>query len=197
MEYPDNALTYYLHDSINHDDAIDLLYDKYKYIIEVLLCKYKRVFYALNIDVEEVKQEANLAFSYAIYNYNENKDTSLNTFITLCVERKIRNIIKSHETIKSKVISETISLNGNNNDISLENFIGDETYEPLKKIENIDMLKYINKEVKNLLSTSELEVYNLMIQGLNYHEIANILKKTPKQIDNSIQRIRIKLKKLK
>lgn len=195
MEYPDNELTYYLHDNDNTEDARDLLYDKYKYIIEVLLNKYKRVFYALNIDIDEVKQEANLAFSYAIYNYNDEKDTSLSTFITLCVERKIRQVIKSYETIKSKVYSESVSLNGN--DVSLENFIGDDTYEPLKKIENIDTIKFINNEVKMILSKNELEVYNLMIKGLSYQEIAVILKKTPKQIDNTIQRIRIKLKRLK
>lgn len=196
MEYPDNELTYYLHDNDNTEDARDLLYDKYKYIIEVLLNKYRRVFYALNIEIEEVKQEANLAFSYAIYNYDEDKETSLSTFITLVVERKIRQVIKSYETLKSKVHSETISLNGNN-DVGLEDFIGDETYEPFKKIENIDTIKYINSEVKTLLSNSELKVYNLMIKGLNYQEIASALNKTPKQIDNSIQRIRIKLKKLK
>ena len=195
MEYPDNELTYYLHDNDNTEDARDLLYDKYKYIIEVLLNKYKRVFYALNIDIDEVKQEANLAFSYAIYNYNDEKETSLSTFITLCVERKIRQVIKSYETVKNKIYSEAISLNGK--DVSLENFIGDETYEPLKKIENIDTIKFINNEVKMLLSKSELEVYNLMIQDLSYQEIAVILNKTPKQIDNTIQRIRIKLKKLK
>ena len=70
MEYPDNELAFYLQD--NNEDAIDIVYDKYKYIIEVLINKYKRVFYALNIEMEEVKQEANLAFSYAIYNYDEN-----------------------------------------------------------------------------------------------------------------------------
>ena len=195
MEYPDSELEFYLHD--NNEDAVDIVYEKYKYIIEVLLNKYKRVFYALNIDTEEVRQEANLAFSSAIYSYNQDKDTSMSTFITLCVERKIRQVIKSYETIKSRVHSETLSLNSSNNDISLENFIGDETYEPLKTIENIDTLKYINHEVQHLLSSSELEVYNLMIKGLNYIEIASILNKTPKQIDNSIQRIRIKLKKLK
>ena len=196
MEYPDNELTYYLHDSDTNEDALNMLYDKYKYIIEVLVNKYKRVFYALNIDIEEVKQEANLAFSYALYSYDQDKDTSLSTFITLVVERKIRHVIKMYETVKSRVHSETLSLNGND-EVSLENFIGDDTYEPLKRVENVDTIKYINSEVKTILSKSELEVYNLMIEGLNYQEIAVILNKTPKQIDNSIQRIRIKLKKLK
>ena len=194
MEYPDNELEFYLHD--NNEDAVDIVYEKYKYIIDVLISKYRRVFYALNIDIDEVKQEANLAFSSAIYSYNQDKDTSMSTFITLCVERKIRQVIKSYETVKSRVYSETLSLNGKS-DVNLEDFIGDETYEPLKTVENIDTIEYINHEVKNILSSSELEVYNLMIQGLDYMEIAKVLDKTPKQIDNSIQRIRIKLKKLK
>jgi len=195
MEYPDNELTYYLHD--NNEEAIDLIYDKYKYIIDVLLSKYKRVFYALNIDIEDVRQEANLAFSYAIYNYDEKKDASLNTFITLCVDRKIRGVIKKYETIKSKVFSETISYDNTTNNISLENIIGDDTYEPLKKLENIDTIKYIDDKVQEILSKVELDVYKLMKDGINYKEIANILGKTPKQIDNTIQRIRFKLKNLK
>lgn len=191
MEYPDNELTYLLAD--NNEVAQDILYEKYQFIIKSILNKYRRVFLALNIDKEEIKQEANLAFSYALCNYNDSKDTSLNTFITLCVERKIRAVIKSRETMKSKVQNETISLNS---DISLENMISDDTYEPSKKIENIDMLKYIDNNVKILLSKKEQEVYNLLVYGLNYQEIASALKMTPKQIDNTIQRIRVKLKDL-
>lgn len=191
MEYPDNELTYLLND--NNEVAQDLLYEKYNYIIKSILNKYRRVFLALNIDLEEARQEANLAFSYAIYNYNEDRDTSLNTFITLCVERRIRAVIKSKETMKSKVQSETISLNSDN---FLENTIADFQYEPSKRIENIDMLKYINSKVKDLLSDKEKEVYNLLLQGMDYQEIAINLNKTPKQVDNTIQRIRIKLKNL-
>ena len=191
MEYPDNELTYLLND--NNEVAQDILYEKYQFIIKSILNKYRRVFLALNIEMEEVKQEANLAFSYAIHNYDENKDTNLNTFITLCVERKIRAVIRSKETVKSRVQNEIVSYNS---DIIFENIIADETYEPSKKIENIDMLKYINDKVKDLLSDKEKIVYNMMLQGMNYQEIANVLNKTPKQIDNTIQRIRLKLKNL-
>ncbi|MBQ3021510.1 MAG: sigma-70 family RNA polymerase sigma factor [Bacilli bacterium] len=196
MEYPDNELTYYLHD--NNEEARDLLYEKYKYIIDVLFAKYKRVFYALNIDFEEVRQEANLAFSNALYSYDEKKDTSLSTFITMCVERKIRGVIKKYETSKNKILSESISLYDDSlSFMSLEETIADNTYEPSKMIEEADTLKYINSELNKVLSSNELEVFKLMLEGMDYVEIANVLNKTTKQIDNTIQRIRIKLKKLK
>ena len=195
MDYPDSELTYYLKD--NSEEARDILYEKYKYIIDVYINIYKRVFYALNIDIEEVRQEANLAFSYAIYNFDDSKEASLNTFITICVDRKIRAVIKKYETNKNKAFSESLSFDSMVSDISVENIIGNDKYEPLRNLESIDTIKYINNEVKTILSNGELEVYNLMVQGYDYIEIAVMLKKTPKQIDNAIQRIRFKLKKLK
>lgn len=194
MDYPDNELSYYLKD--NSEEAVDLIYSKYKYIIEVLLSKYKRVFLALNIDYEEVKQEANLAFSYAIFNFDDTKDTKMSTFITMCVERRIRSVIKKYETDKSKALSDSVSFDNTKDEVSLLDFIGDETYEPSKSIENIDTINYINKEAKNILSSSEFEVYNLLIKGYDYTEISKILNKDIKQIDNAIQRIKNKIKKI-
>ena len=194
MNYPDDELVYYLNDK--NEIAQDEIYNKHKNIIDIYLNKYRRVFYALNIDLEEARQEANLGFSYTIYNYDEEKEATLSTFINLCVDRRLRKLIRSYETMKNKIISETVSLNNTNSDFNLEDIIGDEKYEPLRKLEGIDTLKYINSEVKNILSNNELEVYNLLIQDMNYQEIADKLNKTPKQIDNTIQRIRIKLKNI-
>ncbi len=194
MEYPDSELTYYLRE--NSEEAQDILYQKYKYIIEVLLNKYKRVFYALNIDYDEVRQEANLAFTNAIYSFQDDKDAALSTFISLCVERKIKNVIKKYETNKTKAFSDSLSLDNTSYDVPLENIIGDNKYEPLRNLETKDTLEYINNKVKEILSINELEVYNLMIDGFSYIEIANKLNRTPKQIDNTIQRIRTKLKSI-
>ena len=148
MNYPDDELVYYLNDK--NEIAQDEIYNKHKNIIDIYLNKYRRVFYALNIDLEEARQEANLGFSYAIYNYDEEKEATLSTFINLCVDRRLRKLIRSYETMKNKIISETVSLNNTNSDFNLEDIIGDEKYEPLRKLEGIDTLKYINSEVKKL-----------------------------------------------
>ena len=48
--------------------------------------------------------------------------------------------------------------------------------------------------IEKSLSTSEYEVYKLLVTGLSYVDIANMLGKNPKQIDNAIQRIKNKIK---
>lgn len=42
----------------------------------------------------------------------------------------------------------------------------------------------------------ETQVLDLFLKGLTYQEIAEKLGKTPKVIDNALQRIKAKLKKL-
>ena len=78
----------------------------------------------------------------------------------------------------------------------MEKLIGDDTYDPSKNIENLDTIKYIYSQAKETLSCSEMEVYDLLVKGYKYTEIAEILNKSLKQVDNTIQRIKIKLKKI-
>ena len=49
MEFNDeNLITMF---SENDEDAKNILYDKYSYIISIILAKYKRTIYALGIDI--------------------------------------------------------------------------------------------------------------------------------------------------
>ena len=50
------------------------------------------------------------------------------------------------------------------------------------------------QNIKKDLSENEYEIFNYMINGFDYQTIASILKQTPKQIDNAIQRIKKKIR---
>ena len=67
-EYPDNEVVNMVCDN---EEATDLLYEKYKYIIDILLSKYRAVLKYHNLDVLEVRQDAIIAFMDAINNYNQ------------------------------------------------------------------------------------------------------------------------------
>ena len=196
MEFNDETLTLMVNE--NNEDAKDKLFEKYSYIIDIILSKYKKAIYTLNIDYVEVKQEAMVAFSDALIKYSANKDTSLPTFISVVVERKILNCIRKGETLKNKVNNEAYSLEQEYEVFKrpLEEIIGSTINDPLTKMEDAENYKELVIKIKEILSPFEKDVYDLIINEFSYIEIAKILNKEPKQIDNTIQRIRNKIKEL-
>ena len=150
------------------------------------------------MDINEVRQEAMLGFTDALIKYTVSKETSLPTFISLVVERKIQNAVRKAETQKNKIHNEAYSLEYDYETFNrpLEEIIGDNTKDPLRKLESEENYKELTKKINESLSPFEKEVYDLIINDFNYIDIAKILNKEPKQIDNTIQRIRNKIKDL-
>ena len=54
----------------------------------------------------------------------------------------------------------------------------------------------IEYKINQNLSKLELEVLSLYLDGISYQDIATKLNKTQKTVDNAIQRIRKKIKKI-
>ena len=50
------------------------------------------------------------------------------------------------------------------------------------------------RRTNNILTDFEKQVFELKINGFEYKEIADILDKDSKSIDNALQRIRLKIK---
>ena len=57
-------------------------------------------------------------------------------------------------------------------------------------------LKELQAKINASLSDFELRVYQQMLNGFDYQKIALLLDKNPKQIDNTIQRIRFKMRNI-
>ena len=196
MEYNDIELTILVRE--NNDDAKDLIYEKYNYIIDIIMAKYKKTFYILGLDLKEVRQDALLAFTDALIKYSLEKNTSLATFISLVVERKIQNAIRKAESIKNKKNNQNYSLDYEYEVFNkpLGEILGDPESDPLVKMESVENYQELVTKIKGALSPFEYEVYELLVNDFNYQDIAKILVKEPKQIDNTIQRIRTKIREL-
>ena len=59
-----------------------------------------------------------------------------------------------------------------------------------------EMMELLRDPEAKILSPFEHTVLGKMMEGKDYRQIATELGKTPKSIDNAIQRIRVKIKKL-
>lgn len=196
-DYSDDYLLQMINES--SEEAKDAIFEKYRYIIDIEVKKYSNMASLLGYDYNDLYQDALLGFADALNGYRNDRNASLARFITVCVDRRLQLSIKKAGRIKNKLIADSLSLDYNYEqfssplkDLLSDNFLND----PLEKIVKNEKLEELVESIKQNLSVAEYEVYTLMISGLNYNDIAIILDKTPKQIDNSIQRIRTKIKKL-
>lgn len=194
-DFNDNELVAYAKE--NNEDAKNIIYEKYKYIIKILANKYKKSAYVLGIEENDLEQEAMIGFVGAIYTYNDSK-SSLKTYISLCVERQIYTTLKKANTLKNKINNEALSLEYDyGEETKLVDILSDNNLnDPLDNIIiNEKNNEFIDK-IKDSLSDSEKMVFSLMLAGHNYKQIAQILDITPKQVDNARNRIRNKARKI-
>ena len=179
------------------DEAKNELYKKYKYIEDILIRKYASIASYLNIDMNELISEAAYAFSDAINSYQNDKNAKLSTFISLCIDRRLQKLIKKYSSEKAKILNNTYSLDYDYNEdgVTLKDLISDSSInDPLKKLAEEQEYDELLSKIKKALSDSEYEVFKLYSGGFDYQTIALITNKNSKQIDNTIQRLKHKIR---
>ena len=164
----------------------------------ICIKKYAALGKSLGIEYKDLYQEALLGFTDAVNKYDENKEASLATFITLCVERRLQTIIRNNNTNKSKFFNESLSLEEiiENNNHLIKNITEIDKNDPLYTITLQEDINELLTEIKGILSKQEYEVFNLLRKGLNIKEISIILNKEYKQVENTRHRLRNKIRKL-
>ena len=164
----------------NDEEAKETIYAKYKYVVDILIHKYSNIAIKYEIDLNELEQEAYYAFWDAINNYRDDKNTKLETFISLCVDRRLKKIIKRYSNKKAQFFNNSYSLDYNyEDDITLQDRISDDyQFEPLHSLTLKENYEELVLKIKKVLSESEYEIYNYMLN----------------EFDNAMQRIKKKIR---
>ena len=119
------------------------------------------------------------------------------TFISLCVERRISNSLVKASRKKNQILNSALSLEHvyESFDATLADLISDNNQNnPLIKLTTKERYESIVNDIISSLSKSEKDVLSLMIDGFSYTQIASILNLSNKSIDNTINRIKTKVK---
>ena len=193
-EYSDEQLIELVHE--NNEDAKSILFNRYNDLINYLIRKYTPLAKTLGIDINDLYQEALVSFTDAILNYDSNKDAAVRSFVSLCVERKIKKTCIKAGRQKNQAIKDSLSLDYTYQDLPLKELIEDVDSDPLIKVSENESFEELMKNIKDVLTAAENEVFELLRMGLSYRDISEVLDKEPKQIDNAIQRIKTKIKKI-
>lgn len=179
------------------DAAIDYLLEKYKPLVR----KKARTLYLIGGDNDDLIQEGMIALYKAIRAYDPERESSFRSYATLCIEHQLYNVIKGANRLKNSPLNTYVSLYApmkHSEDSNSRETLAD-TLQPTELINPEDIV--IDKEnvtdiesaIEKQLSEFEKQVVSLYIDGNHYQQIAAALGKSPKSIDNALQRIKNKL----
>jgi len=187
-EYNDNHLVELAKE--NNEEMIEIIYKKYDPFIKSFVTKMLKYCVNSGIEQSDLYQEGLLGLSKAIKTFNESYDNLFYTYAKNCIEKKIISLIVSTKRLKHKPLNESIAFDEEER-VEVATISSPEE----QLLENENEIELINS-IKSKLTSFEEQVFLLKINGLNYHEIAEVLDKDDKAIDNAQQRIKNKIKEV-
>ena len=190
--FNDYELLYYIADK--NEDANNIIIEKYKPLINKIATKMLPYCKNNGLDKNDLIQEGMIGLNHAIDKYQEQEDTLFYTYAKTCIERKIISVVVSSNRNKNKILNESISYDDEEN--SLLRILKDSSPNPEEIILDAESEEKFISKVRETLTDFENQVFDLLVSGLKYKEIAEILEKDEKAIDNAIQRIKAKIKKV-
>lgn len=194
-DYNDYELLSYVND--NNEEATEIIYTKYKPMIEQnakRLLKYSKY---TGLDLNDLIQEGLVGLSKAIKTFNNSKEASFYTYAKTCIERKQISALIGSQRLKHKFLNESLPFEVYDKDqepVDLGDLIVDNTTNPESIVTDIEDSNLLIERINSVLTDFEKQVFNLKASGFSYVEIASLLEKSRKQVDNAIQRIKNKIK---
>ena len=180
----------------HNEEANNILIEKYEPLIKKIALKMINYCSGSGLDVNDLVQEGRIGLNHAVSYYNDQKNITFYTYAKTCIERKIISAVIATKRQKNKVLNESISYDIDDEDKNFERVLKDETSNPEKIIMDLVIREKLIERIKLCLTEFEEKVFDLLLSGFTYREIAGILDKEDKQIDNAIQRIKNKVKDL-
>lgn len=172
---------------------MDFIFDKYKPLVR----KKSNAMYLIGGDTDDLIQEGMIGLFKAIRDYDESKEASFYHFAELCINRQIYSAIEASNRKKHAPLNSYISFYSESNEdgVTVEELLGaDCLSNPEEVVIAQESQEILLQKLRAKLSRFEQNVLDDYLSGMNYQQIAEKMGKSPKAIDNALQRIKGKIK---
>lgn len=169
---------------------------------EILVCRYTRLvrtcarpFFLIGGDSEDLTQEGMVGLIKAVREYDAEKAASFRTFAEVCIRNRLYSVLRAAARDKHLPLNQSVPLDqpffdsnsytSGTNDLAQGN---PETF-LIDREHTAALLAGVRKQ----LSEFEAKILGYYLDGLSCREIAGLVGKPPKSVDNAVQRIRRKV----
>lgn len=174
--------------------SIEVLFERYKDIVR----KKAKAMYLAGGDSDDLIQEGMIGLYKAVRDYDDTKEAAFKTFASMCINRQLINAVAVSNRKKNIPLNTYVSFDmpaypDEDNETRLVDILKPESEQnPEKLFIDREYSDSFKKKLFDRLSSFEKQVLQLYMEDSDYRQIAMLLGKTPKSIDNAIQRIRAK-----
>ncbi len=177
------------------EKALECLLERYRHYARAKA----RSYFLAGADREDIVQEGMISLFKAIRDFDPQHNTAFRAFAELCITRQIITAIKTATRQKHMPLNSYVSLNkplddpdGGERPLG-DSLVSPSVIDPAEMVISAEEIATIRASVDQLLSDLETEVLQLYMDGKSYQEIADMLGRHVKSIDNALQRIKRKL----
>jgi RNA polymerase sporulation-specific sigma factor len=163
--------------------AISILINKYKNFVR----SRSKSYFIVGADREDIIQEGLIGLFKAIRDYNPDKKTSFRAFAKLCIIKHLIKTLRNYN--RQKHLTLHISL-----DKPLDNIELMSNTDIEKELIANEIIDIIKEKIKEKLSDLENKIFEYYLNNMNYKEIAKVINKDIKVVDNALKRIKNKIK---
>lgn len=193
------------YDELADEQVAELSAEGDKNAAEYLLGKYKNLvrsrakqYFIAGADRDDIVQEGMIGLFKAIRDFDPTKQASFRGFAEICIRRQIITAVKTAARQKHIPLNSYVSLSmpvyEDESERTLVDMLAErESVDPEEMFLRREKTEAMEAEISQKLSALEQTVLSLYLGGMNYQEIAVELGRTPKSIDNALQRIKRKL----
>lgn len=145
-------------------------------------------------DGEDLIQEGMFGLIQAIREYRADKAASFKTFAETCIRNRLYSALRAASRDKHFPLNQSISLDTpffDSNSYTSGAFLMNLT-DPERLIIDRDHVSSLLESTRKQLSEFEAKILGYYLDGLSVKEIAETMGRSPKSVDNAVQRVRRK-----
>lgn len=176
-------------------EIMDFIMEKYKYLVR----KKAKAMFLLGGENDDLIQEGMIGLFKAVRNYDLALETSFASFAELCISRQMYSAIEASKRKKHIPLNSYVSLyeegdafEENKRPPLIDTIQPDRENNPEELFLNKEYFRQAESMLKEQLSDLENRVLYLHLLGTEYQTIAKLIGKSPKAVDNALQRIKSK-----
>lgn len=178
-----------------NDHALGTLLDRYRSFARAKA----RAYFMVGGEHEDIVQEGMIGLYKAIRDYDPDREARFRGFAELCITRQIITAIKSATRHKHSPLNNSVSFNrsvgvdGDSERCLADLLAAPAQSDPAEALISAERMRELQRHIEQTLSDLEAEVLRLRVGGQSHVEIAELLQRQVKSIDNAMQRIKRKL----